>query len=55
MTVLWRRPRFTVYQAAPPRRWRIARNRYYGHATIGASVQLGSTVLSLTWAHPPRC
>ncbi|MGH8883276.1 MAG: hypothetical protein ACRD0P_39035 [Stackebrandtia sp.] len=47
----WRRPRVTLYTAAPPRRWRVARNRY-GTCTIGVAVQAGSRVLSLVWARP---
>jgi hypothetical protein len=48
--------RVTTYRAAPPKCWRLARNRYYvGTAweqTIGIGVQFGSRALGLTWRSP---
>lgn len=49
----WRRPRITTYRAADRRRFRAGLNRYPG-VVIGAAVQVGTRVLSLTWGAPGR-
>lgn len=42
------RPQLTVYRAANRRVVRVMLNRYR-IATIGVAVQVGQTVISLTW------
>jgi hypothetical protein len=46
----YRWPKLTIYRAAVHRRFRFAWNRYEP-VTIGAAVQVGGRVFSLTWAN----
>lgn len=50
----WRRPKLTIYRPATHRWFHAARNRYTDYptgrvVTIGAAVQAGWRVFSLTW------
>jgi hypothetical protein len=49
----WRQPRLTVYRAATRHHVRTGLNRYPG-VVIGAAVQVGWRVVSLTWGRPGK-
>lgn len=52
-TFEWRRPTLTLYRAADRRPIAAMLNRYPG-VVIGAAIQVGGRVLSLTWGRPGR-